>query len=161
MPLWQWKNKTLCICWKWWVILWSMWSELRERAVRRMRVMTFPFLSSQGAEYTAPASTAGQWELVGAGRGGPGPGLHAAPAREGGPPAGDHPGQQAAALCRDATAAGGGAIQAGGGGAKGPQLPEPGSQSEVREISGFSTCTLDFYNTFTCTYLWGFNFTWV
>lgn len=137
MPLWQWKNKTLCICWKWWVILWSMWSELRERAVRRMRVMTFPFLSSQGAEYTAPASTAGQWELVGAGRGGPGPGLHAAPAREGGPPAGDHPGQQAAALCRDATAAGGGAIQAGGGGAKGPQLPEPGSQSEVREMSGF------------------------
>lgn len=96
-----------------------------------------PFLFSQGAEYTAPASTAGQWELVGAGRGRPGPGLHAAPAREGGPPAGDHPGQQAAALCRDTTAAGGGAIQAGGGGAKGPQLPEPGSQSEVREMSEF------------------------
>lgn len=90
----------------------------------------------QGAEHTAPTSAAGQWELVGAGRGRPWPGLHAALAWEGGPAAGAHPGQQAAALARHTAAARGGALQAGGGGAEGPQLPESGSQSEVRIVMG-------------------------
>lgn len=89
-------------------------------------------LSCQGAEHPAPTRTARQRELVGPRRGGPRQGLPAAPAREGGPPAGAHPGQQEVTGSGEAAAAGGGALQAGGGGAESPQLPEPGSQSEVR-----------------------------